>query len=361
MNQHLSVSTRNKLSERLVLNRRTFGAVAAGALSAGLAGPAIVRAKPAALVVADQGGSELEFMKTHVIPYFEKETGVPIKYIVGTHPDRFIRLRSEVPNPSFHVYFSKFDFVSQAIQFGLLEQIDEKLIPGFERIAPNFRTPYSAGFVYTAEVLLYNPKTGERPTSWGVLWDPKFTGKIGINPFIDRNLMIASLYATKGERIDDEEKAWPLLEKMTGELRGKVIPGSEQTGQMFEQGEVAVTNFWQARAVAYREANQPVDYVAPREGTVSESWAFGIPKGTPPELKDLAGVFIGIATSDRVAVAYAKDAGYPGCKPDVVYPPEIQKNLLTPAEFNAMKSPNYTWIIKNRSQWENRWKRMLTR
>ncbi|GJL83882.1 MAG: ABC transporter substrate-binding protein [marine bacterium B5-7] len=342
------------------VSRRQFNtALASGTLGL-LLKPSIMLGAPESIVVASQGGSEMEFHKTVNIPRFESQTGVKVKYLIGNHSDRFVKLRSEVPNPTFNVYFSKYDFVFQAIQLDLLEPVSADVIPGYDRIADRFKNEYSAGVVYTAEGILYNPKIMDKPDSWGVLWDPKYKGKVGLSRFVDRNLMIASLYATGGERIDAEDEGWEALEELIKKQEAKILPGSEQLGQMFEQGEVVLTNFWQARATTYKRAGSPVDFSAPKEGAITEHWAYGIPKGTKDELKTLAGQYIGIAISDESAIAYAESAGYPSAKPDVSYPPEFRDTLLTPEEFSQLKSPDYAWISAKRDEWTNRWNKLLT-
>jgi putative spermidine/putrescine transport system substrate-binding protein len=343
------------------LSRRQFSAsLAAGSLAL-VTTPSLTRAAPSNIIVASNGGSERKFHKSVIIPQFEKATGVKVKYLIGNHPDRFVKLRAEVPSPSFQVYFSKYDFVFQATQLELLEPISADIVPGYDRIADRFKTKYSAGVVYTAEGILYNPKIMDKPDSWGVLWDPAYKGKVGLSRFIDRNLMIASLYATKGGRIDAEDEAWEALEELIVKQGAKVLPGSEQLGQMFEQEEIVLTNFWQARAMTYKRAGSPVDFSAPKEGAITEHWAYGIPRGTSDELKELAGKYIGFAISDKSAVAYAASAGYPSAKPDVEYPTEFADTLLTPEEFDALASPNYEWIARNKASWTDRWNKLLTR
>lgn len=342
------------------ISRRQFNAsIASGSLLL-LAKPSIAFGADETIVVASQGGSEMEFHKTVVIPRFESQTGASVKYVIGNHPDRFVKLRAEVPNPSFHVYFSKFDFVYQGIQLDLFEPLSESIVPGYDRIADRFKTEQSAGVVYTAEGILYNPKVMEKPDSWGIFWDPAYKGKVGLSRFVDRNIMIASLYVTNGERIDAEEEAWEALDELINGQEAKILPGSEQLGQMFEQGEVVLTNFWQARASTYKRAGSPVEFSAPREGAITEHWAYGIPRGTSDELKAVAGDYIGVAISDESAIAYADSAGYPSAKPDVDYPSSFAETLLTPEEFAGLKSPDYGWIAQKRDEWANRWNRMLT-
>src|SRR5689334_1686758 len=102
----MSTSHRNDESFRGMGRRSFCKAVAAGGAVVAVSTPSLLKAATPTLVVASQGGSEMQFHKQFVIPYFEKETGATVRYMIGAHPDRLVKLRAEVPKPSFHVYFS---------------------------------------------------------------------------------------------------------------------------------------------------------------------------------------------------------------------------------------------------------------
>lgn len=344
------------------VDRRAFGlGLAAGAAALTLPGDLWAQGKPDSIVVAIQGGNMAKLTAKITDAIFEKRTGVKVKHLIGAHKDRIVKLRAEVPKASFHAYYSNANYIAQATAMDLLEPISTADVPGFEMVPKGLRTGHAIMTMYTAEGLLYNPKVMAKPTSWSVLWDPKYKGKIGVNRYIDRMMMICSAYKTGGKKLDDEAAAWQALGQLVNEQKGKVFTSSEQLGQMFEQGEVAVAPFWQARSVQWMKAGHPVAFSAPSEGAISESWGFGIPKGTPKELKALAGKWIGIHLEKDASVQFAKGWGYPSTNPAVDYPPDIAGALLTREEFANLKNPDYAWLVKNTASWTERFNKLLSR
>ena len=313
------------------------------------------------LVVATQGGDQVKLYRENVTEKFKQLTGANVEYLIGAHPDRFVKLRAEVPNASFHVYISKADFVARAIKLDLLEPISVQLVPNYDQVPNLFKTGHSVAYLYVAEGIHYNPKEVEKPDSWGVLWDPKYKGKVALNRFIDRMIMVASSYATGGKRIDDEEAAWPLIEKLVIDQKGKLAASSEQLGQMFEQKEVVVAAYWQARAYQWKQAGFPVDFLAPKEGAIAESWQMGIPRGTPDKLKKLAGQWIGLNLTPEYAIANAKAWFYPGANSTTRFPADVAQYLLSPEEFANLKAPDYNWIDNNKARWQEKYNKLLTR
>jgi len=344
------------------VSRRAFGiGLAAGAVT--MAAPAIVRAqaKPSAIVVAIQGGNMAKLTAQITDAIFEKRTSVKVKHLIGAHKDRIVKLRAEVPKASFHAYYSNANYITQAIGMNLLEPISAKIVPGYDSVPAGLRSGHAIMTMYTAEGVLYNPKAMPKPTSWSVLWDPKYKGKVAVNRYIDRMMMICSAYATGGKRLDDDDAAWKALEKLVTDQQGKLFTSSEQLGQMFEQGEVVVAPFWQARSVQWKKAGHPVAFAAPAEGAISESWGFGIPRGTPEEIKTLVGQWIGIHLEKDASVQFAKGWGYPSTSPNVDYPPDIAGDLLSKSEFAQLKNPDYAWLVKNTAAWTERFNKMLSR
>ena len=344
------------------IGRREFGfGLAAGA--AAIAAPGILSAqgKPSAIVVAIQGGNMAKLTAQITDAIFEKRTGVKVKHLIGAHKDRIVKLRAEVPKASFHAYYSNANYIAQAIGMDLLEPISAKVVPGYELVPAGLRSAHAIMHMYTAEGILYNPKAMDKPKSWSVLWDPKYKGKVAVNRYIDRMMMICSAYKTGGKRLDDENAAWAALEQLVTDQQGKLFTSSEQLGQMFEQGEVVVAPFWQARSVQWKKAGQSLAFAAPVEGAISEAWGYGIPRGTPEDIKMLTGQWIGIHLEKEASIDFAKGWGYPSTNPNVDYPPDIAGDLLSKSEFAALKNPDYQWLVKNTAAWTERFNKMLSK
>jgi len=341
---------------------KTTGTLASGLALSTIAPVSVFsEEKPKTLVIGFQGGDNLKFAKKYVDAPFKEKYGIQVKHYTSKHAQRLVKLRAEVPNPSFHCYFSKANFLVQAVDLGLLEPIGPEIIPAYNEIYPEFRSEYFVGGPFVQEGILYNPDAMGKPTSLASLWDPKYKGKVGTNRFVGRMVMLASMYATGGKEINNEKKAWPALEALILDQKAKYITSSEQVGAMFEQGEIVISTYWRARAFSWKKAGLPIDFSSPKEGSLSEFWGWGIPKGVSGATKKYAGLYISSFVGARVGQEYAKTFSYPCANSTAKYPPELSDALITKDEFAAMKAPDYRWVSQNIEPWTEKYNKLLSR
>jgi len=121
---------------------------------------------------------------------FEQQTGCQVHSVfAGSSDEMFTKFRSGGGGQFDLASFSG-DASVRAIKSGALQPLDTSKLTNFKDLAPQLQSPpfntengkhYGLSFMWGADVLIYNKdKIKQAPTSWAVLYDPKYKGKITV-------------------------------------------------------------------------------------------------------------------------------------------------------------------------------------
>jgi spermidine/putrescine transport system substrate-binding protein len=124
-----------------------------------------------------------EFIDTEVIRMFEREYNMRVNYTTyATNEELYTKLQGNV---NYDVIIPSDYMLGRLIEENMLEELNFENIPNFSHIKDEFRNPeydpaniYSAPYMWGTVVLIYNTKHVETPTSWDVLWDERYSGRI---------------------------------------------------------------------------------------------------------------------------------------------------------------------------------------
>lgn len=116
---------------------------------------------------------------------FTKRTGIKVNYNnYDTNENMYAKLKSD--GVSFDIVIPSDYMIERLIAEGMLQKIDFSNIPNYKYIDAKYKglyfdpedaysVPYNVGMVG----LIYNTKlVKEAPTSWNVMWDEQYKGKI---------------------------------------------------------------------------------------------------------------------------------------------------------------------------------------
>ena len=265
----------------LAVHPHTFAVIlllAAAALSLGLTGCGKEGrdASDDRLYVYNAG----EYLDYDVIEMFEEETGIEVVY------DEFET--NEVMYPKLASDLSQYDvicpsdyMIEKMMQNDMLTPIDHSKIPNAEEnIGQEYwdmcsmfdpGNKYAVPHFWGTVGLLYDTTVvEEEPTSWEILWDPKYRDEILMQDSV-RDMFVAPLKIL-GYSLNttDENELWeatnmlieqkPLVQAYIGdEVRDKMIAG-----------EAALAVIYSGEAELCLEGNENLDFVIPEEGT--EVW-----------------------------------------------------------------------------------------
>lgn len=188
--------------------------------------------------------------------------------------------------------------------------------------------------VQTREALIYNKNLvpeGERPTTWNDLFNPKWKGKVGMNPPWRSVTMQAIVALWEDQGIKD-----PAQKMKDNNVR--FFEGSAGVVQAVIRGDVAVAELGDLPLNEVLARGAPIGFIYPKEGTIySDNVAFAAAKAPHP---NAAKVFVNWMLTANGQVDLQNCCGLPGVRNGVPpmshIPPTAQINakngldLLTP-------------------------------
>jgi putative spermidine/putrescine transport system substrate-binding protein len=260
-------------------SRRHVLAMGSAAALGSLA-PHETRAQTGDLVVSNWGGDWNErIVRNFEAPAFGSSS-MRIVHDLAPVPERKAKLLAErrLPRGSVDVtWLSDADAFEMNAQ-GVLETLDTQRIPSAGNIIDRFRLPYLVPCIYGGVVILYNPaKIPEPPTSFADLWNPKYTGRVGVMDQIYFNYIYAASLANGGT-MSDVSKAFPALLELKKAVKPRLYPSHQALAAAFQSEEIWISANYSARAVQWEKEGLPVRWSYPKEGAVFISFGAGIPK-----------------------------------------------------------------------------------
>ncbi|PIU55024.1 MAG: spermidine/putrescine ABC transporter substrate-binding protein, partial [Chloroflexi bacterium CG07_land_8_20_14_0_80_51_10] len=239
-----------------------------------------------------------DYLDPSVIEDFERKLGVKVN--LSTYADEKFMLSVIQSNPGkYDLVFPTESLVGEMIQLKLLEPLDLRHIPNIKNIDPRFlNLPYDPGNGYSVPYLLgttgiaVNTKyVAEKIDSWGILWDPQYSGKISMlnNMYAVIGLTLKYLgYSLNSTELSELEEAMAKLREQRSLLQGYLDP--ETCIERLVSGELWLAQAYNGDALAAREENPDIAFVIPKEGADYYMDCMAIPRDAPH--KYAAEVFI---------------------------------------------------------------------
>ena len=240
-------------------------------------------------------GGELNFMvwegytDTLFTAPFERACGVKINATyMGSSDDLVAKMRAggaqtvDLISPSS-------DAITEIVQAGLAAPLDLTRIPSYATLSPTFRalplarradTVFGLPWAFGPNPLIYDTtKVRPAPTSWAVLWDPKYKGKVSLQDDIASLYMVAQYLGLDDPK--DKSRLYNLPDSDLAKIKTKMVTLTPSVRkywatagdltQLFESGEVVIGEGWPLMTHQLRMAKFPAGEVIPKEGTTA--WA----------------------------------------------------------------------------------------
>ena len=142
-------------------------------------------------------------------------------------------------------------------------------VTNIEKLYPQFRTPGDpyTKFMYVSQALVYNKDlVKEVPTSWTVMWDRKYQGKIA-SPDITTShgaFFLLTAADMSGGNVKNVDPGFELLKKLKPNIL-TFYTQHAQLAQLFTQGDVAMASWTSDRAQAAIDGGAPLGWTIPKE------------------------------------------------------------------------------------------------
>lgn len=286
---------------------------------------------------------------------FTKLTGIEVNYTTyETNEALYAKLAGG--GASYDVIIPSDYMIARMIEEDMLEELDFSNIPNFSYVDEKFRNPlydpdnaYSVPYTWGLVGLFYNKNYVEEPTSWHVLWDEQYSGKILMfdNPrdafAIAQSILGVSFNSTYE---DDWIQAAALLKEQKPLVQAYVM---DQIFDKMESGEAWLAPYYAGDAAILVEESEDIGFIIPqKESTNFFVDAMCIPKGS--EHKTEAEMYIDFMCNPEISAANCEYIGYstPISAAKELLPEEISSNpIYYPSEETLSYSEIFAVLPEN--------------
>ena len=221
---------------------------------------------------------------------FTVQTGCKVNAKFAGSSDEMVTLMANGGGGQWDMVSASGDADLRLIYGGDVRPMNTALIPDYVNFQPQFKSPsfntidsvhYGISLQWGPNVLLYNTHTfSSAPTSWQVLYDPKYTGQITV-PDNAIQIADAALYLMKKQPAlkitDPYELTQPQFDAAVNLLKTqkplvkKYWALASQEISLFQNGDVQLGAAWPYQTSTLTAANAPVKDTIPSEGATG--WA----------------------------------------------------------------------------------------
>ncbi len=216
-----------------------------------------------------------EFFDHSVLEDFEKKTGIHVTLKEYGQSDELISLLQSNPK-QYDIIITEWGAMSLLIKSRMLAELDLSRLPNFKHISAHHQNlsfdpgnKYSIPYLYGTTGLAVNSRFVKEPvTSWSVLYDPRYKGKIALMADCREALtaILKSLGCSVNTRDRDHLKAAEkkaLLLKENGVVFSSYYPLEQE----IKKGNVWITMAYSGDLLKATQNHSEIVYVLPEEGS----------------------------------------------------------------------------------------------
>jgi putative spermidine/putrescine transport system substrate-binding protein len=340
----------------LILAAVTVAPIAARAQNAG-AGTEVV--------LAGYGGTLEKLMRDHVIPGFEKKTGIKINLVVGTAFTNYAKVNAARNHPDIDVYWSNELTHVAGKQQNLYTKLDPAVVTNLADVYDVAKDPDGIGVssYILATGIEYNTKALKDagippPTSWEDLWNPKLKGRVAMYSFdvAYSEDIIALMTRYLGGNEKDVRRGIAKLKSLrtSGNLT-QFANSSAELDTMMVQGQAWMTVNGSLRAFTLKSQGAPIDFAFPKEGAGYFTNYLDVVKNAPHPRA--AQILVNYLLSPEAQLMIAKGAVAAPVNKKVVIPADLVG--MVPNQQQVAKMIKIDRVVMNRQldSWSTMWDR----
>lgn len=259
-------------------------------------------------------GEYIDDEEIDVVSEFERLTGCDVNYTTfESNENMYSKLSGG--GVSYDIIIPSDYMVERLVSEDMLLPLDYNNIPNFDKYFDNEKYGHliengikDYGVIYNVgtTILIYNKNyVKEAPTSWSVLWDEQYKGKVLM--FNNPRDSFAVAQFVLGQSINTTEKEdWDAAATLLSEQRQKVKPEyvMDEVFIKMESGEYAFATYYAGDYEVMVENNPDLGFAFPKEGVNTFYDAMCIPSAS--QNKKGAEAFINFMLEPEIALANAE-------------------------------------------------------
>jgi putative spermidine/putrescine transport system substrate-binding protein len=296
-----------------------------------------------------------------VKPY-EKQTGCVVHTKYAGSSDEMVALMRQGGGSQYDMVSASGDASLRLISGGNVQAMNTDLVPEWKNFIPQLQSPghntvdgvhYGISLQWGPNSLLYNPtKVSPEPTSWEVIYTPKYKGAITV-PNNAIQIADAALYLSKKEPSLGISDPYELTEaqlnaavkllKQQRPLVKKYWAGAADEEELFKSGDAVIGAAWPVATNDLEAAGVPVKETIPSEGATG--WADTWMLAANSKHVNCAYKWVDWVSTPKVqaeqAIAFGETPANPKACPEME---KIKKGSCT--KYHANASSSYFESIK---------------
>lgn len=257
-----------------------------------------------------------DYLDDEVIAQFEREYGIRVIYnVYSNNEELHARLRAGASG--YDVIFPSDYMIEVLIEEDLLQPIPHEAIPNLANIDERFLNPpfdpgnkYSVPYFWGTTGIGVNTRYVKEPvTSWDILWDPKYRGRIAM--LNDAREAFAVALKRMGKSINERDmESLQAAKEMLIEQKPLVLTyDSDNTETLLLSHEVWLAHGYSGDVLLAAFEDPDIIYVVPEEGGVMWMDTMAIPKTA--RNVDAALKFINFILRPDIAAKLSESIAYP--------------------------------------------------
>ncbi len=258
-----------------------------------------------------------EYIPEAVLEQFTEETGIKVIYTTYDSNETMYAKLKLIQGEGYDLVFPSTYFVSKMSREGMLQPIDQALIPNMKELDPSvmdkpfdpgnrYSVPYmwgSTGIAVNTDVIPV-----KNVTSWKDLWNKEYKDQLLLQDDMREVFHMALKikgYSSNSRTPREIEEAYQLLKEL---MPNVLLFNSDSPRLPYLAGEVNVGMIWNGEAWMAQQENPAIAYVYPSEGANFWADSFVIPAGA--KNRENAHKFINFMLRPDIAKICVEENGF---------------------------------------------------
>lgn len=337
-----------------------------GMLASLLAAAPLSATAQGTVVFSGVGGVAGKAYTEHILPVFEKATGIRVQYVPGTILEGLTKVEAQRGNPSVDIVVVTDETYAQYRKKDLFEPLTLAMVPRLPEVYSSVRYPgdlavpaliATAGIAYDKQ--LFASKGFAPPTSVKDLWRPELKGRVAVwTPSTTTGvLMLLMTNAVEGGNANNVDPGFKKLKEIKDDV---FFNNADEVSMLFQQKRIWLAWWNNPRAAQVKASGVPIEFIVPKEGAPLFTNGMALVKGAPN--RDNALKLMNWLLSDEgqklIAKHYRGGPVVPSVKlePDVAAEVPYGKVVESGAFLVDMDT-----VVRNRAAWLERWGKEVAR
>lgn len=274
------------------------------------------------------------------------------------YPQMVAARRTTPDRPLVHCGFFNADTINRGDADDMWEAIDARRVPNMANVLQAYARPGSRGVPYQTMGIgiLYNKNVvKEPPTSWSVLWDPAYRGRIVA---FDNDLRLIALAARlNGGDERNPNAGFRALSENARNFRA-LVDSNNALKNLLISGDAPIAPWFSSVADVWIKEGAPLGFVVPKEGAIAFPIYLAISKGVTPAQRAVCEDLINEFLKPERAARYALVTSSIPLVNNVTLSKEQMDNpMLNPAMAQRAIHLDFGFMGTVAAEWRDRWAR----